>query len=101
VRGSSEPASLVATARLISADRETKLVDPAAEGSASDRLWELTERYRFDWQNETLQVVDHDNARQMRRADTLSGAETFLASLALALQLSEQVAAAPDFWTAG
>jgi hypothetical protein len=31
VRGSSEPASLVATARLISADRETKLVDPAAE----------------------------------------------------------------------
>lgn len=58
---------------------------------ASARLWDLTKRYRFDWQNETFQVVDHDNARQMRSADTLSGGETFLASLALALQLSEQV----------
>lgn len=58
---------------------------------ASVRLWDLTKRYRFVWQNETFQVVDHDNARQMRSADTLSGGETFLASLALALQLSEQV----------
>jgi exonuclease SbcC len=58
---------------------------------ASARLWDLTKRYRFDWQNETFQVVDHDNARQTRSADTLSGGETFLASLALALQLSEQV----------
>ncbi len=58
---------------------------------ASLRLWELTKRYRFDWQNEAFFVVDHDNARQLRSADTLSGGETFLASLALALQLSEQV----------
>jgi DNA repair protein SbcC/Rad50 len=58
---------------------------------ASARLWDLTKRYRFDWQNEAFQVVDHDNARQVRSADTLSGGETFLASLALALQLSEQV----------
>ena len=58
---------------------------------ASVRLWELTKRYRFDWQNEAFYVVDHDNARQLRSADTLSGGETFLASLALALQLSEQV----------
>src|SRR5262249_51704062 len=58
---------------------------------ASARLWDLTKRYRFDWQNEAFQVVDHDNARQLRSADTLSGGETFLASLALALQLSEQV----------
>jgi exonuclease SbcC len=58
---------------------------------ASARLWNLTNRYRFDWQNEAFQVVDHDNARQIRSADTLSGGETFLASLALALQLSEQV----------
>jgi exonuclease SbcC len=36
-------------------------------------------------------VVDHDNGRERRRADTLSGGETFLTSLALALQLSEQV----------
>jgi exonuclease SbcC len=58
---------------------------------ASVRLWDLTKRYRFDWQNEAFYVVDHDNARQLRSADTLSGGETFLASLALALQLSEQV----------
>ena len=58
---------------------------------ASIRLWDLTKRYRFDWQNEAFYVVDHDNARQLRSADTLSGGETFLASLALALQLSEQV----------
>jgi exonuclease SbcC len=58
---------------------------------ASERLWELTRRYRFGWQDETFYVLDHDNARQMRSADTLSGGETFLASLALALQLTDQV----------
>jgi exonuclease SbcC len=63
----------------------------ALVSGASTRLWDLTKRYRFDWQNESFQVVDHDNARQTRSADTLSGGETFLASLALALQLSEQV----------
>jgi exonuclease SbcC len=58
---------------------------------ASVRLWDLTARYRFEWQNEAFYVVDYDNARQARSVDTLSGGETFLASLALALQLSEQV----------
>jgi DNA repair protein SbcC/Rad50 len=58
---------------------------------ASVRLWDLTKRYRFEWQDEAFYVVDYDNARQLRSADTLSGGETFLASLALALQLSEQV----------
>ena len=37
-------------------------------------------------------VVDHANARQARSARTLSGGETFLASLALALALADQVA---------
>ena len=40
---------------------------------------------------EAFYIVDHDNARQLRSADTLSGGETFLASLVLALQLTEQV----------
>jgi exonuclease SbcC len=58
---------------------------------ASQRLWDLTGRYRFERRDQAFYVVDHDNARQLRSADTLSGGETFLASLALALQLSEQV----------
>jgi len=36
-------------------------------------------------------VVDYDNAGEKRSADTLSGGETFLASLALALELSAQI----------
>jgi exonuclease SbcC len=58
---------------------------------ASERLWNLTEIYSLEWREGTFFVVDHDNARQLRSADTLSGGETFLASLALALELSEQV----------
>jgi DNA repair protein SbcC/Rad50 len=58
---------------------------------ASERLWSLSNRYGLQWQNENFLVVDHDNARQLRSADTLSGGETFMASLALALELSEQV----------
>jgi exonuclease SbcC len=68
----------------------------ALVAGASDRLWELTKRYRFQWQDEAFHVIDHDNARQIRSADTLSGGETFLASLALALQLSAQVQSAAD-----
>ena len=37
-------------------------------------------------------VVDHRNADERRSARTLSGGETFLASLALALTLAEQTA---------
>lgn len=37
-------------------------------------------------------VIDHRNADEVRSARTLSGGETFLASLALALALSEHVA---------
>ena len=36
-------------------------------------------------------MLDGENAGERRSADTLSGGETFLASLALALELSEQV----------
>jgi exonuclease SbcC len=39
-----------------------------------------------------FEVVDHQNADERRSARTLSGGETFLASLALALTLAEQVA---------
>lgn len=60
-------------------------------GGASIRLWALTERYGLEFVDDAFVVVDHDNARERRSADTLSGGETFLASLALALELSAQV----------
>ncbi len=39
----------------------------------------------------TFEVVDHRNADERRSARTLSGGETFLASLALALALADQI----------
>ena len=45
----------------------------------------------LDHRNE-FQVIDHRNADEPRPARTLSGGETFLASLALALSLAERVA---------
>ena len=59
---------------------------------ASVRLLELSSgRYALDYAHNDFFVIDHDNARERRRVDTLSGGETFLTALALALQLSEQV----------
>ncbi len=42
----------------------------------------------------TFSIVDHRNANETRRVSTLSGGETFLVSLALALSLAETLAAA-------
>ena len=48
-------------------------------------------RYRFSTDGE-FKVVDLTSADAVRKADSLSGGETFLASLALALALAEMVA---------
>ena len=62
----------------------------AAAGSA--RLRTLSsDRYRLEYADEEFSVVDTWNGEERRSAKTLSGGETFLASLALALALSEQV----------
>ena len=61
---------------------------------ATVRLKELSSGHYsldLDSRNEFL-VIDHRNADEPRSAKTLSGGETFLASLALALSLAEQVA---------
>lgn len=59
---------------------------------ASLRLLQLSQRYTLEVNEETkFFVVDQDNANEKRAIETLSGGETFLASLALALQLSQQV----------
>jgi exonuclease SbcC len=47
----------------------------------------------LDAKSRAFAVVDHVNADSVRPARTLSGGETFLASLALALALADQVAA--------
>ncbi len=59
---------------------------------ASEQLRRLSDgSYSLGFEDEDFYVVDHDNADQRRHADTLSGGETFLASLALAVELSEQI----------
>jgi exonuclease SbcC len=63
----------------------------ATAGSA--RLAALSSgRYGLVYEDDEFSVVDTWNGEERRSARTLSGGETFLASLALALALSEQVA---------
>lgn len=57
---------------------------------ASAQLLAMTGRYRFDDAG-TFNIVDEFNADKERGVDSLSGGETFLASLALALGLAESV----------
>jgi exonuclease SbcC len=59
--------------------------------SASVRMKAISNRYTLEWDDGEFYVVDHDNAGERRRAETLSGGETFMASLCLALQLSDEV----------
>ena len=59
---------------------------------AGDRLLALSSgRYRLVVQDEAFWVVDRLNGDERRSVKTLSGGETFLASLALALALSERL----------
>lgn len=60
--------------------------------SSSSRLATLSAgRYRLAYEGDEFFVIDTWNGEESRSARTLSGGETFLASLALALALSEQV----------
>lgn len=59
---------------------------------ATEHLRDLSGgRYRLVYEDDRFFVVDAWNGEERRHVRTLSGGETFLASLALALALSEQV----------
>ena len=72
---------LTAAFRSLAADASKILRDLSNEQYS----FEHNDRFEFD-------IVDHANADETRSAKTLSGGETFLASLSLALALSEQIA---------
>ncbi|MBA2311923.1 MAG: SMC family ATPase, partial [Actinobacteria bacterium] len=60
--------------------------------AASARLVDLSStRYRLVYEEDRFFIVDAWNGDERRNVKTLSGGETFLASLALSLALSEQI----------
>lgn len=63
---------------------------------ANNRLESLNKRYKIDKptkeEGDNLMVIDRDMGNQRRAISTLSGGETFMASLALALALSDLAA---------
>jgi exonuclease SbcC len=59
---------------------------------ASDELWRISgHRYTLVSADGEFSVIDHINADEQRSVKTLSGGETFMASLSLALALSQHV----------
>jgi exonuclease SbcC len=73
--------------RWIMADVMTDLAD-----RASIRLSELSSgAYSLTTNGTDFEIRDHRNADEVRSARTLSGGETFLTSLSLALALSESI----------
>ena len=88
--------------RLLRADGFERWVMQEAVGTlverATERLLQLSGgQYSFVADGTSFNIRDHHNADEVRGAKTLSGGETFLASLALALALSDsQAAMAPE-----
>jgi DNA repair protein SbcC/Rad50 len=64
----------------------------ALAAAGSDQLHSLSGgRYRMSYEDDRFFVIDAWNGEERRSVRTLSGGETFLASLALALALADQV----------
>lgn len=71
--------------------RQEAMAILAAAGS--DYLQAMYPRFSLLVESDEFRVVDHWQAEQVRPASTLSGGETFVASLSLALALAEQLPA--------
>ncbi len=82
-------------AHLLRADQFQEFVITEAMGilaaAATEHLQTLFPRFAIDVDGSEFLVTDHWQADQRRSARTLSGGETFVASLALALALSERL----------
>ena len=83
--------------RLLRSDGFERWVMQEAVGTlverANERLLQLSgAQYSFVAEGTSFGIRDHHNADEVRGAKTLSGGETFLASLALALALSDSQA---------
>ena len=97
--GALDDQALVAThlGRLLRADGfESWLMEAALEQlveRATGRLFELSDgQYSLTLHKRDFAVRDHTNADEVRSARTLSGGETFLASLSLALAVADATA---------
>ncbi|MDE3095396.1 MAG: SMC family ATPase [Chloroflexota bacterium] len=81
--------------RLLRADNfQAFVIEEAMQAladSASRHLATLYDQFAITVDGGEFQVIDHWQADQVRPARTLSGGETFVASLALALALSERL----------
>jgi len=81
--------------RLLRADAFTRFVLEEAmqvlAETATAHLARLYDRLAIQAEGDEFYVIDHWHADQRRPARTLSGGETFVASLALALALSERL----------
>jgi exonuclease SbcC len=69
--------------------REEAMLALATAGS--DHLLAMYPRFALAVESDEFQVIDHWQADELRPASTLSGGETFVASLSLALALAEQL----------
>lgn len=68
-----------------------EMLDLLAEHASGELLQISDGRYSLACSSGEFEVIDHANADERRSVRTLSGGETFLASLSLALALSKQV----------